>query len=81
MHLRIAAVARRNIMVDTQKSCQLAGMTCEEYLGGDDPQATVTGQHFYHQEPRATHPDARSTEYQDALLAYCAHLIVTAIDA
>jgi hypothetical protein len=44
VHLRIAAVARRNIMVDTQKSCQLAGMTCEEYLGGDDPKATVTGQ-------------------------------------
>ena len=26
MHLRIAGVARRNIMVDTQKSCQLAGI-------------------------------------------------------
>jgi hypothetical protein len=58
VHLRIAAVARRNIMVDTQKSCQLTGMTCDESLGGDDPRATVTGQRFYHQEPRATHPDA-----------------------
>ena len=26
MHFRIAAVARRNIMVDAQKSCQLAGI-------------------------------------------------------
>jgi len=29
VHLRIAGVARRNIMVDTQKSCQLAGIACD----------------------------------------------------
>jgi hypothetical protein len=29
VHFRIAAVARRNIMVDTQKSCQLAGIACD----------------------------------------------------
>jgi hypothetical protein len=43
----------------------------------DDPAACVTGQHFYHQRPRATHPDAWSTEYQDALLDYCADLTGT----
>lgn len=40
----------------------------------DDPGATVSGQHFYHQQPAATHPDARSVEYQDALIDYCATL-------
>ncbi|HEY1442505.1 MAG TPA: hypothetical protein VGF65_17155 [Mycobacterium sp.] len=40
----------------------------------------ATGQHFFHQEPRATHPDARSIEYRDAVLAYRAHLTVVTID-
>jgi NAD(P)-dependent dehydrogenase (short-subunit alcohol dehydrogenase family) len=40
----------------------------------NDPEAAVTGQHFYHQKIRATYPEARSTERQDALLAYCAQL-------
>jgi NAD(P)-dependent dehydrogenase (short-subunit alcohol dehydrogenase family) len=40
----------------------------------DDPDALVTGGHFYHRRPRPTHPAAHSTTYQDALLAYCADL-------
>ena len=40
----------------------------------DDPEAQVTGQHFYHQAPADTHPDARSVEKQDALIDYCASL-------
>ncbi|KAA0099570.1 SDR family NAD(P)-dependent oxidoreductase [Mycolicibacterium sp. P1-18] len=40
----------------------------------DDPEAKVTGQHFYHQRPADIHPDARSVEKQDALLDYCASL-------
>ena len=46
----------------------------------DDPEATVTGQHFFHQQPQATHPDARSTQYQDALLEYCADLTGTSLN-
>jgi NAD(P)-dependent dehydrogenase (short-subunit alcohol dehydrogenase family) len=46
----------------------------------DDPAARVTGQHFYHQQPRATHAEARSTRDQDALLAYCAELTGTPLD-
>lgn len=34
----------------------------------DSPQATVSGQYFYHQKPRATHPAVRSAEFQDALV-------------
>jgi len=52
-----------------------AGPVTQAWLAvSDDPAATVTGQHFYHQEPAATHPDARSLNYQDALIDYCASL-------
>jgi len=40
----------------------------------DDPEATQSGEHFYHQQLRATHPDAHSTRLQDALLVYCAEI-------
>jgi NAD(P)-dependent dehydrogenase (short-subunit alcohol dehydrogenase family) len=40
----------------------------------NDPEAAVTGRHFFHQKIRATYPEARSTQRQDALLAYCAQL-------
>jgi len=43
----------------------------------DDPAATVTAQHFYHQHPRGTAPEAHSAEHQDALLDYCATLTGT----
>jgi hypothetical protein len=40
----------------------------------DDPEATVTGQYFYHQKPRQFHPAAASHQVQDQLLASCAEL-------
>ncbi len=40
----------------------------------DDPAATVTGQYFYHQRPRPSHPAASSPAFQDQLLAACAEL-------
>ena len=40
----------------------------------DDPAATVTGQYFYHQRPRQSHPAAASHSVQDQLLASCAEL-------
>lgn len=52
-----------------------AGPVTQAWLAvSDDPEATVSGQHFYHQKPAATHPDARSIDYQDALIDYCARL-------
>jgi NAD(P)-dependent dehydrogenase (short-subunit alcohol dehydrogenase family) len=41
---------------------------------GDDPSANVTAEHFYHQQLREPHPDARNLAAQDALLAACAQL-------
>jgi NAD(P)-dependent dehydrogenase (short-subunit alcohol dehydrogenase family) len=40
----------------------------------DDPVATVSGDYFYHQQPRTVHPAARSVEVQDSLLEQCAEL-------
>ena len=55
-----------------------AGPVTQVWLAtSDDPSAHVTGQHFYHQKPAATHPDATSTDHQDALLDYCASLTGT----
>lgn len=52
-----------------------AGPVTQAWLAvSADPETMVSGQHFYHQKPAATHPDARSTEYQDALINYCADL-------
>jgi NAD(P)-dependent dehydrogenase (short-subunit alcohol dehydrogenase family) len=39
-----------------------------------DPQATVTGEFFYHQKPHAAHPAAQNPAVQDQLLSYCAAL-------
>ena len=41
---------------------------------GEDPQAVVTGRHFYHQQHRAPHPAANDPTVQDQLLTYCATL-------
>ena len=41
---------------------------------GTDPAALVTGQYFYHQKPRATHPAAHDVAVQEQLLAACAQL-------
>ena len=44
---------------------------------GDDSRADVTGEYFYHQKARRTHPAARDPGRQDALLDYCAGLTST----
>jgi NAD(P)-dependent dehydrogenase (short-subunit alcohol dehydrogenase family) len=46
---------------------------------GDDPSTHVTGEYFYHQKPRRTHPAAHDPRLQDALLDYCAALTTTAL--
>jgi len=59
-----------------------AGAATQSWLAvSDDPAADVTGQHFYHQQARDTHPDARSAARQDALLDYLARLTGTALPA
>jgi NAD(P)-dependent dehydrogenase (short-subunit alcohol dehydrogenase family) len=55
----------------------LAPVTQAWLAVSDDPAATVTAQHFYHQHPRGTAPEVHSAEYQDALLDYCASLTGT----
>jgi NAD(P)-dependent dehydrogenase (short-subunit alcohol dehydrogenase family) len=40
----------------------------------EDPEATTTGVHFFHQEPCATHPAVRDLSVQSGLLAACAEL-------
>jgi NAD(P)-dependent dehydrogenase (short-subunit alcohol dehydrogenase family) len=45
----------------------------------DDPAATVTGRHFYHQHKRSAPDGAHDTHHQDALLDYCAHLTGTSL--
>jgi NAD(P)-dependent dehydrogenase (short-subunit alcohol dehydrogenase family) len=44
------------------------------WLAVDPGTADVTGQYWYHRQPRQTHPAATSTEVQDGLLAACAEL-------
>jgi NAD(P)-dependent dehydrogenase (short-subunit alcohol dehydrogenase family) len=39
----------------------------------DDPAATVTGEHFYHQRLRTPNPASRSVELQEKLLDACKH--------
>jgi NAD(P)-dependent dehydrogenase (short-subunit alcohol dehydrogenase family) len=55
----------------------LAPVTQAWLAVSDDPAATVTAHHFYHQHPRGTAPEVHSAEYQDALLDYCATLTGT----
>lgn len=45
-----------------------AHLTQTWLAASDDPAAAVTGEHFYHLKPRETHPAARSTAFQDALM-------------
>jgi len=40
----------------------------------DDAAATVSGQYFYHRQPRGTHPAAHERAVQEGLLAACAEL-------
>lgn len=39
---------------------------------GDDAASNVTGEYFFHQRPKPTHPDAHRPEIQEALLEACA---------
>ncbi len=41
---------------------------------GEDPAALVTGQYFYHMQPRKPNPVARREDAQDQLLDACRHL-------
>ncbi len=57
----------------------LAPVTQAWLAVSDDPAAKVTGQYFYHQKLRRVNPEARRTDLQDALLAYCADLAGVAL--
>jgi hypothetical protein len=46
---------------------------------GQDPRTEVTGEYFYHQQARRTHPAAHDPRLQDALLDYCAALTSTTL--
>jgi NAD(P)-dependent dehydrogenase (short-subunit alcohol dehydrogenase family) len=52
----------------------LAPVTQAWLAVSDDPAANVTGQHFHHQKRQRLHPDARRSDLQERLLAYCAGL-------
>ena len=58
---------------------ELAPVTQAWLAVSDDPAATVSGHHFYHQRQRAVSADAHSAERQDALFAYCADITGTTI--
>jgi NAD(P)-dependent dehydrogenase (short-subunit alcohol dehydrogenase family) len=55
----------------------LAPVTQAWLAVSNEPAAAVTGRHFYHQHPRATPPEAHSSQHQDSLLDYCAELTGT----
>jgi NAD(P)-dependent dehydrogenase (short-subunit alcohol dehydrogenase family) len=59
----------------------LAPVTQAWLAVSDDPAAAVSGRYFYHQKLRDVHPDARRTDLQDELLAYCAGLTGTPLPA
>jgi NAD(P)-dependent dehydrogenase (short-subunit alcohol dehydrogenase family) len=52
----------------------LAPVTQAWLAVSDEPAATVTGQYFYHQQPRRVQDVARRADLQDDLLEYCAGL-------
>jgi NAD(P)-dependent dehydrogenase (short-subunit alcohol dehydrogenase family) len=52
----------------------LAPVTQAWLAVSDEPTATVSAHYFYHQQPRHTHPAARSVEVQNGLLDRCADL-------
>jgi hypothetical protein len=57
----------------------LAPVTQAWLAVSDDPRADVTGEYFYHQKLRRSHPAAREPQLQDALLDYCAALTASAL--
>jgi NAD(P)-dependent dehydrogenase (short-subunit alcohol dehydrogenase family) len=52
----------------------LGAVTQAWLAAGDDPQAAVTGQYFFHQKPRWVHPATQDPRLQEGLLDYCAGL-------
>ena len=60
---------------------ELAPVTQAWLAVSDDPAATVSGECFYHQQPYAVHPAARSPEFQDELLTALAELTGTELPA
>ena len=57
----------------------LAPVTQAWLAVSNDPEATVSGNYFYHQQLRGTHPAARSVEVQNGLLDHCADLTGVAL--
>jgi NAD(P)-dependent dehydrogenase (short-subunit alcohol dehydrogenase family) len=55
----------------------LAPITQAWLAVSDDPAATVTGNYFFHQQPRGVHPAARLIDVQEGLLEQCARLTDT----
>jgi NAD(P)-dependent dehydrogenase (short-subunit alcohol dehydrogenase family) len=55
----------------------LGAVTQAWLAAGQDPRTDVTGEYFYHQQTRSTHPAAHDPRVQDALLDYCAALTTT----
>ncbi len=53
---------------------ELGAATQVWLAASDDPAALVSGQYFYHQRPRNTHPAARDPTVQERFLAECAAL-------
>jgi len=52
-----------------------AGAATQAWLAtSNDPAARVSGQYFYHQKPRRTHPAARRADLQEGLVQYCERL-------
>lgn len=52
-----------------------AGAATQAWLAtSNDPTARVSGQYFYHQNPRRPHPAAQREDLQEALVEYCAAL-------
>jgi NAD(P)-dependent dehydrogenase (short-subunit alcohol dehydrogenase family) len=52
-----------------------AGAATQAWLAtSNDPAARVSGQYFYHQKPRRTHPAARREDLQEGLVQYCERL-------
>jgi NAD(P)-dependent dehydrogenase (short-subunit alcohol dehydrogenase family) len=58
------------------------GATTQVWLAvSDDPDASVSGCYFYHQQPREFHPAAADFALQDGLLGACADLAGVALAA
>jgi NAD(P)-dependent dehydrogenase (short-subunit alcohol dehydrogenase family) len=57
----------------------LAAVTQVWLAVSDDPPAIVTGEYFYHREPRDVHPAAHSVEVQSELLNRCAEITGVAL--